>query len=286
MIQVPEGITERTVQLDEVNIHYYEAGQGDEPVILLHGGGVDSALISWSDIIPGLAQYHRVIAPDLPGYGKSDRPDVEYSLEYYRDFLCRFMDALQIESASLVGLSLGGGTALAFVLQHPHKVKKLVLVDTYGLMSRIPFHFLSYLYVITPLNDFSYWLMSHSRSLVRQMLLAGLIYDPQNATPELVDLVYQALRQPGAGKSFKSFQRSEVGPRRLRSDFSDRLGEIKAPTLLVHGDHDSSVPLECVRRAQKALPDVRLVVLKNRRHWPMRENPQEFISIVLDFLRE
>jgi len=96
--------------------------------VLLHGGGIDSASFTYSNIIGPLAEEHRVFAPDWPGYGHSDKPDLDYTMGFYVDFLGRLMDALDLERASLVGLSMGGGAALRFALRSPERVEKLVLV--------------------------------------------------------------------------------------------------------------------------------------------------------------
>lgn len=277
------GIESQAVQVNGQQIHYYEAGQAGSPVVLLHGGGVDSALISWSEILPGLAAQHRVIAPDLPGYGQSDKPWVEYSMAYYLDFLRRFLDALQLEKVSLAGLSLGGGIALGFTLDFPERVEKLVLVDSYGILSYLPYHKLTYFYVHTPLNEFSYWVLKRDRNLVRQSLTAG-IYDPANITDEMLDEVLRAVRDPSAGRAFMSFQRSEYFWNGLRTDDTRRLGEIHIPTLILHGDHDETVPVKWAERAHAAIQNSRFVLLKNRKHWSLRDQPEEIVAILLGFL--
>jgi pimeloyl-ACP methyl ester carboxylesterase len=266
-------------------IHYYHAGQSGSPLVLLHGGGVDSAWISWEELIAPLAAGHRVLVPDLPGYGQSDKPDVAYTLEFYLEFLERFLEALGITRASLAGLSLGGGIALGFTLQHPHRVDKLVLVDSYGLQSRLAYHKLSYLYVFTPLNELSYWLLRRNRDLLRQSLQAS-IYDPANITPQLLDAVERAIRDPFAGRAFTSFQRSELRWNGLRSDFSSRLHEVHTPTLILHGDHDVTVPVQDAERAHQRIAGSQYVLLKNRRHWALRDHPEEIVAILLRFLEE
>lgn len=279
---IPEGVQTHTVTVNDMAIQYYQAGQDGPPVVLLHGGGVDSAMISWSEVITGLAERCRVFAPDLPGYGGSAKPNVDYTLEFYAGFLCGFLDALGLEKASLAGLSLGGGISLRFALDHPGRVEKLVLVDAYGIMPRNAFHLLGCLYVYTPFNDLSYRLLARSPSMTRQMLTA--LVDESSITDDLLDEVLRALRDPAAGRAFQSFQRSEVRWNGLRSDFTPRLGEIRAPTLFLHGEKDTAVPLKWAERAHAAMPGSRLVVLKGRKHWPLRDNPQEVVEILLDFL--
>ncbi len=114
------------------------AGAHGTPVVLLHGGGIDSAAFSYSYAIGAVAKDHRVFAPDWPGYGQSDRPDIDYTMGFYVGFLEDLMDRLGYERASLVGISLGGGASLGFALRSPRRVENLVLVDSYGLGSDVP----------------------------------------------------------------------------------------------------------------------------------------------------
>src|ERR687886_2641785 len=109
------------VEVDGLQIHYLKAGERDAPVLLLHGGGYDSAPLSYKHVIGPISEHRRVFAPDWPGYGESDKPKMEYTTEYYVGFLGHLMDALGLEKASLVGISLG------FSLRSPQRVEKLVL---------------------------------------------------------------------------------------------------------------------------------------------------------------
>jgi 4,5:9,10-diseco-3-hydroxy-5,9,17-trioxoandrosta-1(10),2-diene-4-oate hydrolase len=124
------GIENRWINIKGINIHYKVAGEGS-PIILLHGGSNDSS--DWQHNVSSLAESYRVYAPDLIGYGLSDKPDVKYSIDYYIDFLDNFMQEMEIEKASLIGHSLGGGIALGYILRFPQKVEKIVLVDSFGL---------------------------------------------------------------------------------------------------------------------------------------------------------
>ncbi len=197
------------LDIDGIRVHCLTAGKSGSPVVFLHGAGVDSATLSWSEIIGKVATHHRVFAPDLPGYGQSGGPDITYTINFYVQFVEHLLDELHLGKASLVGLSLGGAIALALTLQAPERVEKLILVDTYGIQDKAVAHRLSYLYVYLPgLAELSYWLMRKSRAMVRWVLLAGLICNPAHLSEELVDQCYQAAREKGAGKAFLSLQRS------------------------------------------------------------------------------
>src|SRR5215213_10635461 len=147
------------------------AGQTDSPVLLLHGGGFDSAFRSYKHCIGPFSQYHTVFAPDWPGYGESDKPKMRYTTEYYETFLCHLMDALGLEKASLVGTSMGGAISLGFSLHSPERVEKLVLVDSHGLGKEVPGRVMSYAMVRLPLLNRLVWtLMSRSRTMVKWSL--------------------------------------------------------------------------------------------------------------------
>jgi pimeloyl-ACP methyl ester carboxylesterase len=279
------AVKDAWLEVDGLRIHCFVAGETGSPVMLLHGGGLDSALLSWGKVIGPLSDHHRVFAPDLPGYGQSDQPAIQYTMDYYITFLAHLLDALHLEQTSLVGLSLGGGIALGFALRFPARVEKLVLVAPYGILDKVSAHTLGYLLVRLPsLDELSYWLVGRSRSLVRWTLLAGLIYNPQRLSPEIVEEVYRVARKQGAGKAFISFQRSEVLWNGLRSNFIDRLPEIAAPTLLIRGSADAAVPLSQVQRAHELIKGSELYIMQECRHWPQGEKPEEFNRVVLNFL--
>jgi len=233
---------------------------------------------------PFAAGGRRVLAPDWPGYGQSDKPNLDYIMGFYVYFLGRFMDALGFERASLVGISMGGGAALGFALRSPQRVEKLVLVDSYGLGSGVPWGRLGYLMVRAPLVDkLTYALLRRSRTMVRWSLY-GLVHERRMVTEAMVEETALLLAQPKAGRAWGSFQKHEVGWNGLRTDFSDWLGVLPVPTLLVHGAQDRAVPLAWARGAQERIPDCELRVFPDCGHLPPRERPEEFARVVERFL--
>jgi pimeloyl-ACP methyl ester carboxylesterase len=273
------------LRVDGLRVRCLTAGSDGRPVLLLHGGGIDAADFSYGHAIGPLARTCRVFAPDLPGYGGSDGPDGRYTLDFYAGFLGRLMDALGLERASLVGLSLGGGAALGFALRSPERVDRLVLVDSYGLGTDIPWGRLGYLLVRAPLvNDLAYALLRRSRRMVRWSLY-NLVHDRSAVDAALVEEAYRLVRKPGAGHAFRSFQKDEVGWRGLRTSYVDRLREVSAPTLIVHGANDEAVPVAWAYRAHDLIPGSELRVIPRCGHWPPRERPEEFNRIVVEFLK-
>ena len=267
-----------------LRIHCMIAGKSGPPLILLHGGGVDSAKLSWGASIGPLAATHQVFAPDLPGYGQSDKPDVAYTMDYYVNFLRHLLHVLHLEKVRFIGLSLGGGIALGLALRFPEKVEKLVLVSPYGIMKKYPYHKLSYLYVHTPINELSYWFLRRSRSRVRQSLLSGAFHNTQRLSQDLADEVYQAMQDPHAGKAFASFQRSEFQWNGVHTHFTDQLHEITAPTLIINGSEDKLVTVDAAQNATKQIKHAKIHILPECAHWSQREKPEEFNHVVLKFL--
>ena len=278
------GAPTRWIDVNGLRVHCLTAGGGGSPIVLLHGGGIDSASFTYGHIIGSLAQERHVFAPDWPGYGQSDKPDLGYAMGFYVDFLGRLMDALGLKGASLVGISMGGGAALGFALRSPERVEKLILVASYGLGSNVPWGRLGYLLVRAPLlHELTYALLRRSPTMIRWSLY-GLVYDRQKVTDEMVEETGRLLEDRQAGRAWSSFQKNEVGWGGLRTDFSDRLRGLVMPTLLVHGAQDGAVPVAWARRAQERIPDCELRVYCECGHLPPREQPEEFARVVERFL--
>lgn len=289
-MQPQTEVKETWLNVDELRIHCLVAGSDGSPVILLHGGGDDSSLASWGRCIGPLSVDHQVYAPDWPGFGKSDKPEVIYSMEYFVCFLERFLDTLHLQQASLVGLSMGGGNVVSFTLQHPGRVDKLVLVDAYtgtlgGVLGNERLaEQLSYLYIHLPFTASVQRIMGINRSLTCRML-AVVSTHPQAIPQEVVDEVYQTARDPRAGEAYASWQKSEWLWHGPRTDLIGRLHEITAPTLIIHGEQDRVLPLSCARRAHACIKHSQLVVLPGCGHWAQVDDPQAFIRIVGQFLQ-
>lgn len=280
-------IIEADIQVQGLKTHYYQAGEKGSTVVLLHGGGTDSAQLSWGEVIAPLAESgHRVIAPDLPGYGGSDIPDIQYTTAFYLDFVKSFLDQLEIKKASFMGLSMGGGISLGFALANPQRVEKLVLVDSYGIQRKVAMHFLSWLMVKIPGIMEGTWKLERSNPAMTRWAMSNVVNDPHKISPELMKELMNAVNRPFSERAFTRYQRDEVFFNGLRTVYLDRLREIKNPTLIVHGEKDSAVPLACAEEAHRLIAGSQLVVLKGAGHWAQRERPEEFIQAVSQFLKD
>ncbi|MDT8899040.1 alpha/beta hydrolase [Thermanaerothrix sp. 4228-RoL] len=272
------------LEVQGLTTHLFCMGEGEQAILLLHGGGVDSARLSWEPIIPALAKTHRVYAPDLPGYGDSAHPDIPYTMAFYIDFVTALLDTLNLTRVTVAGVSMGGGIAIGLTLTHPERVQRLIPVDSYGLQRFAPAHRWSYWLVqLDWLNRLTWWIITRHPALAKASL-QQVFYDPRKIDFDLMNAVWEEVRKPHAGRAFRAFQRHEVLKNGLRTVYLDRLNEIKVPTLFVHGEHDRLVPLECAYEAHRRLSGSQLTILPQCGHWPQRENPSAFIQALMAFL--
>lgn len=276
-------IDEGYVEAGDHRLRYLRAGESGPPVLLLHGGLIDAAHCSWGAVIDPLAEHCRVFAPDLLGYGDSDRPDIAYSTKRHVAVIESFMAAVELDSASLVGLSVGGSVALGLGLRSPGRVDRLVPVASYGLGRELPNGRLTYALSRLPaLNRLSMAILRRSRRLTKASL-GGIVHDPDSLPPDLVDAVYELVRRPNAGRAYRSWRRHEVSSSGFRTDYRPRLGEIDAPTLFVHGSADQVFPPRWSARAAD-LMGAECWIVPDTGHWVPRERPEAFAERLLEFL--
>lgn len=277
-LDVSEADTEST----EVGIRYAAAGEsGDEPpVVLLHGIGLDSAAVSWRWALPFLAADRRVLALDFPGHGESDEPARGHTTPYYRAVLDAFLDALDVERAAFVGISMGGAVALGRALAAPERVSRLVLVDSHGLGRDAPWRMPGFAALRTPFFD-SVLETSLRDPLTVATSLRAMTVDPDD---EFVADVRRAAAKAPAARALLSWQRSEFRACGLRTCYLDRLDELAVPTLLIHGRDDPVFPVTWSARANERIEDSTFRAIDDCGHWPPRERPRQFNRVVGEFL--
>jgi pimeloyl-ACP methyl ester carboxylesterase len=246
---------------DNVVVHYREAGQG--PVlILIHGLGSSSE--AWNADLDSLAKSYRVIAIDLPGFGKSDRPKADYSVRYLAGVVNEFMDSLGLTRATLAGNSLGGWVAALVALENPQKVSNLILVNSAGLRRE----------GAPPVK-----LDPATRDEEKALLLT--VFSNQSfVTDQVVDEQWEYSKEvrPVVQSMLASFKSSPPF-------LDDRLKDIKVPTLVIWGRQDKMIPLEAGKRFAKGIPGARLAVIENAGHLPQIEQPDAFNRAVKGFVK-
>jgi len=257
---------ERIVTLYGQDIHYYEAGTGPE-VILLHGLGGEAA--NWTANIGRISENHHVYALDQIGFGRSAKPLIEYQIQTFVDFLEAFMRELMIPKATLIGNSLGGWIAVAFGIQHAHLVDKLVLLDAGGLAPLGPRS------ADLPLD------LGRGSVLGTRKVLELIFYRSELVTEEVVNRDFEHHMRSGDGYAR---QRTLTGILLINQFVDEKLGEIKAPTLIIWGRNDRLTALSLGERFQKGIPGAKLTVLDECAHVPQVEAPEQFNKVVLDFL--
>ncbi|MCV7205952.1 alpha/beta hydrolase [Mycolicibacterium peregrinum] len=260
-------------------------------VVLLHGGGVDSASLSWGGIGPRLAEAgYRVIAPDHPGYGCSPPARLPVTQDRLVGYVGEFVDGLDLQRYAIGGLSLGGGMTIGHVLDRPQRVTGAMLLGSYGLMPRLsdgPMSGVRQLVTWVTLRTgllgaVTRWVGTNRRAMVRSM--QALITDPAQVTDALMDEVMAAAGQPGGFSAFEQWQRDQVRWHRLRTDYSGRLTSFRRPALIVHGDRDPGVPVARARAAAELIPDAELKIIAGAGHWVQRDRPDAVLEAMTGFL--
>lgn len=246
---------------DNTVVHYLEAGQGPA-LVLVHGLGGSSAV--WSDDIGILAKTYRVIAPDLPGYGKSDRPRADYSIDYHAAMLKEFIDALGESKVAIAGNSVGGWIAAIFTLNNPEKVSHLILVDSAGLHRE----------TFPPVS------LNPSTKDEQKTLLLALYADPSRVTDRMIDDQWEFRRD------IRATVQATLDSLKTRMPLLDsRLPDIKIPTLIIWGKQDTLIPLEFAGKFAKGIPGSKLVVIDKAGHLPQAEQPGAFCHAVKRFVK-
>ncbi len=273
MTTISVEATGRTVDADGIATHYHDVGAGD-PVLLLHGSGPGvSAWANWQHNIPALAEHYRVIAPDIVGFGDTQRPDdIHYSLDTWIGHVWAFLDALGIEQTSLVGNSLGGRIGLGMASQHPGRLDRMVLMGAPGVGMTLT-------QGLRALREYQ-----PSEQNMRELLLSCFAVDAAIITDDLVRTRYEASVAPGA---FEAYQDMFFSPRHAGSELGITEEEVRAiatRTLLLHGREDRVVPVEVAWNMVRLLPDADLAVFARCGHWTQIERRDDFNTLVANFL--
>jgi pimeloyl-ACP methyl ester carboxylesterase len=263
--------------IDGVRIHYQEKGSPrGEAIILLHG--FCSSNYSWKDCIEPIANAgYRVVAPDMKGFGFSDKPsDRRYGVLDQAALVVGLMKSLNIERATIVGNSYGGAIAMACALKYPELVKQIVLIDAVHDDRAVTYGLLRYLYTTFLAEMISPALFGSSRFVRRY--LSNMFHDKNLVTAER----FGAYLRPLRSASCQSAAITTLRQWQLRW-IEKELDSIKVPTMIIWGEQDWALPVEWGASIHMAIPDSEFIVIPNCGHLPQEERPQEICNFILDF---
>jgi 2-hydroxymuconate-semialdehyde hydrolase len=261
------------VDVGSIRTSYLEAGSGS-PVLLIHGSGPGvTAWANWRLVIPSLAERFHVFAPDVVGFGYTDRPQgMNFGVAAWTEHLISFIETVIQQPVSIVGNSMGGALALHIARQRPDLVDKMVLMGSVGID-----------FELTEGLD-KVW--GYTPSFENMKELIGIFsYNPSLAdNDDLVQLRYQASMEEGFQEAYASMF---PAPRQRHIDAmalpEDEIRRIEKPTLLVHGREDRVIPVQNSIRLMQLLPDVELHVFSRCGHWTQIEQTASFVREVVHF---
>jgi len=272
---------QRRMRIDGREVNYVDAGEGPG-LVFVHGLG--ASWQSWLENIPEFARDHRVVAMDLPGFGCSDMPAEDISIEYYANWTFRLLDELGIETAAVVGNSMGGFTAAEMAIRRPERVQRLAVVSaavfwqTYRrAQPLVQLARMSDAIVARALARATDDVATRPRLRSWALATAGFRY-PHLIPRELAhEMVRSARRTDGFLPALEAL-----------ADFplEEELPKISCPALIVWGAHDTLVPVKDARRMEELIPDARRVVFERTGHVAMLERPERFNRVLREFLDE
>lgn len=263
-----------SVKVGPYHVNYHDVGEGP-PVLLIHGSGPGvTAWANWRLNMPVLAEQFRVIAPDMFGFGYSSSLGRIEDKQIWVDQLVSLLDALGIEKVSMVGNSFGGAVTLAFMIAHPNRVERAVLMGPVGLD-----------FPLTPALR-QVWGYEPSLEQMRETL-KFLAWDHSMLTEDLVQSRYEASKRPEANKPYHAtFGGSDRQANiTMLSSREDDIAQLPHETLILHGLSDQVIPLDVAMRLVKLLPRADLHVFAECGHWVQIERMASFNRMVAAFFK-
>ena len=269
------------VKADGLRLSTYVVGKG-EPLLMLHGLG--GSKISWLPLVDALAQRHRVIVPDLPGHGESEKPVADYSPRFYAHVVRCLMDELDAPSAVVLGNSMGGRVALELALRSPARVSAMAL-----LCPAVPGLRVRYILGFTRVLPAEFGAVPFPlRQQWMERMLRRLFADPSTLGDAAITAAagefIRVYRDPRARMAFFSSMRNVVTER--PEVFWTSMRRVKQPTLVMVGDEDRIVPPKLGWRLANSLPHGELLALPNVGHVPQFEATTEALAALERFLAQ
>jgi pimeloyl-ACP methyl ester carboxylesterase len=277
--QVVDGTPVNTIELGPEN--------GDveaKPIVFVHG--LSGSWPNWLEQLPAFAAKHRVVTLDLPGFGHSPMPRETISISGYAQLLDRLLDRLEIDAAAVVGNSMGGFIGAELAIAFPQRVERLVLVSAAGISTHAPRGSAQAVPVLRRLERIlmasAAWAASVSdttmrRARLRDAALGVVIRHPSELPAALAAEQVRGAGKPGFIQALEAIIDYEI---------RERLSEIACPTLIVWGERDRLINVHDADVFAELIPNSRKVIFDDTGHMSMLERPEEFNSLLEDFLAE
>jgi 2-hydroxymuconate-semialdehyde hydrolase len=267
----------KSIKTGKFNTNYHDVGKckpKDVPLVMLHGSGPGvSAYANWNKSFPILGKSRRIIAPDMVGFGYTDRPEgIKYGMDAWVKQTADLLDALKLKQVDLVGNSFGGALALAMAVRYPNRVRKIVLMGAMG--------------VDFPLTYGLDRVWGYEPSVANMKELLDIFaYNHSFINDALAKSRYETSIQPGFQESFHSmFPAPRQDSVAAMAGCQVYLKTVKHPALIIHGRDDRVIPLQTSLDLIQLLENAELHVFGKCGHWTQIERTEDFCQQVEQFL--
>jgi pimeloyl-ACP methyl ester carboxylesterase len=258
---------EKFVTIDGNKIRYLKSGKSDEHIVLIHGLGASAE--RWEFVIPELSKHYSVIVPDLIGFGHSDKPSVDYTTDFFSDFLDNFFQKLEIHKTNIIGSSLGGQITAEFTSKNQDVIENLVLVSPSGIMKHstpaLDAYVMAALYPNLDVAKNAFEMMAGSSRVINQKIIEDFV---------------KRMKLPNAKMAFMS---TLLGLKNADL-ITKSLVKITVPSLIIWGEDDPVIPVKYADDFVSSIQDCRFYMMDNCGHTPYVDDPARFSKLVLDFL--
>jgi pimeloyl-ACP methyl ester carboxylesterase len=286
MTQTPEPWQRRYVDANGIRFHYVEAGRGPL-VLLLHG--FPEYWYSWRHQIPALATRFRVVAPDLRGYNRSDKPKTGYDVGTLADDAASIVEALGERRCLLAGHDWGGAIAWTVAARRPEVVERLVILNCPhpAAMSRAlrssPAQLLRSWYMFFfQIPKLPEWLLRRNDFATIAQVIRRQMVHPERLTDADLDRYRGAMARPDALESALEYYR--VNFRLAVRSGGSHVGPVEAPTLVIWGEQDVALGKELLVGLDRWAPNARVELIPTSSHWVQQDEPEIVTRLMLEFL--
>jgi 2-hydroxy-6-oxonona-2,4-dienedioate hydrolase len=260
-------LVEKFVDINGNKIRYFESGSSKKTLVLVHGLGASSE--RWQYVVPLFEIDFHVIVLDLVGFGYSDKPLADYTIDFFSNFLEKFLISLGIKKTSIVGSSLGGQISAEYTSSHPQSVDKLILVSPSGIMKQSTFALDAYVMAALYPNEQSaknaFEIMDGSGKKIPMNIINGFV---------------TRMKLPNAKFAFMS---TLLGLKNSKL-ITKKLENISSPTLIIWGSDDPVIPVNFADDFVSSINNCTLYEMNKCGHTPYVQEPELFASRVLEFL--